>query len=258
MLRYVLASALVLLMAAPAGATVYETNGTTPDDITITLTIGCYTNVYWNNTDADHNIVFNDIVQDMSNTGDWYSSILRAGYGSATKSSQDPYATGYYESYDGAFFWLESNCDVQWDVTPDGNLTSNTDQLPTWYTIAFTNNKDTGLDGNIGGGFIDGDARWSCGTIPLDGGGTYAQDANSDGSMTLFQCYDDFGTPGDQSAFYPNQWPFPMTEGMKRGNYHASCQGTVEFKARVERSGLADDSGVYTAHINMVFTESTP
>jgi hypothetical protein len=253
MVRYVLASVLVLLLAAPVGATVYETNGTDPD-ITITLTIGCYTNVYWNNTDADHNIYFNDTVQNGSNTGDWFrdrSGGVRGAYGAATKSSQDAWADGYYESYDAAFFWLQSNCHVDWTVTPSGDLTSSTDALPTWFTIAFTNNTGGG------GGFINNDTRQTCGTIPLDGAGTYAQDSNSDGVMTLFSCTDD----GGGNAFYPDQWPFPMTGGPYTTTAHSFspfCEGTILFHARAERSALQDDAGTYTATINMAFSETSP
>lgn len=257
MSRIILASLLVMLLALPAMATVHENNGTDPHDITINLNIPCYTNVYWNNTDDDHTINFCDVVQNGSNNGDWWrdpSSGVRGAYSANdalafpyNKPSQDAFAQGYYESYDHAFFWLESNCNVDWTVTDNGDLSNGSSTIPTWFTIAFSNNTDGG------GGFIDGGARQSCGQIPLDGYGTYAQDSGGDLTMTLFACTDD----GGGSAFHPNQWPFPCNNSSwttASPSFSAFCQGTVLFHARALRSGLQDQAGSYTTSIDMAFT----
>ena len=249
MSKYILATLLVLLLVGPVGAAVDETNGTDPD-ITISLTIPCYTQVYWNNTTDDHQIVFSDLVQDGSNTGDWYRATadgVRGAYGNATKASTDPWAEGYYESYDTAFFWFKSNCDVPLKVTPSGDLSDgNGHTLPSWYTISFTNGTGSA------DGFINNGTRVQCGTIPMDGPGTYAQDSNGDLSMTLFSCTDD----ANADAFYPNQWPFPMAGAhmeTSTDGFTAFAEGTVLFHARVQRSGVSDVGGTYTGSIDMTW-----
>jgi hypothetical protein len=235
----------MLAVAMPAGATVYTNHSGSPanDVITITLNIGCYTNVYWNNTD-DENIVFND---DTGSTGDWYNTTLAGAYGTATKASQDPYATDYYESRDAAFFWLQSNCDVTMTVTPSGDLT-HTDMvstLPTWYTVAMTN--DTNCTPGTDCGFINGGLRVSDGNIPTDGQGTYAADTDNDDTWEFG------GTP-----FYPNQHTFPMVDNPQTVDFTAFTEGTILFHARVLRSGISDKAGVYTATIGMTFAEGMP
>jgi hypothetical protein len=247
MSRGILATALVLLLAAPAAATITYTNDTNPD-ISIYLTIDCFTNIYWNNGDVDHTIYFNSLVQDGTNTGDWWSvGPVRSAYGNATKASQDAFATGFFESYDTAYFWLQSNCNVDMTVTDAGDLSNGSSTLPTWYTIALTNNNYA-----IPTGFLDNGVGQSCGSIPLGGGpGTYAQDSFGDNSMTLFACTDDHGA----SAFYPNQWPFPMGAGLApKGLFTGFAEGTVLFHARVERNGLADAAGTYTSSLNLAFS----
>jgi hypothetical protein len=246
MSRGILATALVLLLAAPAAATITYINPTTPD-ININLVIDCYTKVEWNNGDVDHTIDFSSLVQNGSNAGDWWTAgPVRSGYGNATKSSQDAFATGFFESYDTAFFWLQSNCNVDMTVTDTGDLSNGSSTLPTWYTIALTNNTGGG------GGFIDNGTRYTCGAIPGDGQGTYAQDSNGDNTMTLFACVDDGGFV---SAFYPTQWPFPMGAGLApKGLFTGFAEGTVLFHARVERNGLADAAGTYTSSLNLAFS----
>jgi len=243
MRKILLIGVLMLVMAAPAGATVYVTNGSNPQDITVTLVIDCYTNIYWNNTD-DQNIVFNDDVQDGSNSGDWWSSVLIGAYGTATKSSQDPWAEGYYESYDTALFWLDTNCDATMTLTCSGNLDNGAGaELPTWFTTALTNNTDCTC--NVDCGFINGGVRQSKGQIPMDCEGYYADDTNSDNVM------EHMGT------HYPNQYAFPMevagTPQVYTMPFTAHAQGTILFHARVLRSGMADNAGTYTATINVGF-----
>ncbi|KPJ59636.1 MAG: hypothetical protein AMJ46_10520 [Latescibacteria bacterium DG_63] len=245
MFRYMLAGALLLLMAVPAGATVYPSGGTNPQAITITLEIPCYTNVQWNN-DADKNIVFNNTV---GSTGDWYRQtdstetglyVDNSGYG---KSSQDAYTEGYYESFDGALFWLQSNCNAQMTLTSNGNLLNGTAELPTWYTVALTNN--TGCTCHSDCGFINGGVRMSDGDIPLDCEGCYADDANSDNVMELFG-----------GAFYPIQKAFPMESGgntVYTGNFTAFAEGTIKFQARALRSGISDLAGTYTTTLSVNF-----
>jgi hypothetical protein len=250
MSRFVTAALVVIAMviAVPAAATVNETNPATPD-VYVELNIGCFTNVYWNNADVDHQIFFNDIVQNGSNTGDWYSAVLTGAYLAATKASQDAWATGYYESYDDANFWFQANCDVQMTITTGGDLKNSSapDTLDTWFTVALSNN--TGCTYNVDCGFIDGGARQSDGIIPLDGMGTYADDANTDTVMELFG-----------GAFYPVQYSFPMGSvgTTYTANFDAFAEGTILFHARVLRNGISDAAGEYTTSLDMTFAETLP
>jgi len=241
--------ATAMVIAVPASATVTEQNPADPD-VSITLTIGCYTNVYWNNTDEDHTINFNDIVQNGSNTGDWFRATgdgLTGAYLDATKASQDPYAEGYYESYDDAHFWLQANCDVTMTVTSGGNLANNGSEMDTWFTMALTNNMNCTY--NVDCGFIDGGTRYSDGIIPLDGMGTYADDSNTDNVMELFG-----------GAFYPVQYSFPMEVSDVAQSYTADftafTEGTILFHARVLRSGISDPAGTYTTSLDFTFVEN--
>ncbi len=234
--------AFAIVIAVPASATVNVTNDTDPD-VTITLTIGCFTNIWWNNTDVDHQINFNDIV---GTGGDWFSPTLTGPYLEAEKSSQDPFAEGFYESYDHAFFWIEANCDVTMTIITGGYLSDNGgDELDTWFTMALTNNwQCTAPDC----GFINNGQRVDTGNIvPFDGEGSYA-----DGSVVPMNLF--------TGAFYPNQWSFPMGPGTQTytANFQAYTEGTILFHARVLRSGISDPAGTYTTSLDFTYSEATP
>ena len=255
MAKYLIASVLVLALAAPAGATVHVTHGTNPQAISITLNIPCFTNIYWNDPGSsddgdDQAITFNDLVQDGTNNGDWYratSDGLTGAYGNATKSSQDAFAEGYYESHDAALFWLDTNCDATMTATSGGNLSNGSATLPTWYTAAFTNN--TGCTWNVDCGFIDAGSRDPCGTIPMDGQGCYGDDDTSPTYAMEF-------TATDGAAFYPSQYSFPMDDGsptVYTAGFSAHAPGTILFPARALRSGMSDPSGNYTTSLTIGF-----
>lgn len=248
MLRKAVLILCMVALAVPASAIVYPSGGTNPQNITISLTIGEYTNVWWapsgagNSDDLnDQTIVFNNIVQDGSNFGDWYSPVLTGAYGNATKASTDPFAVDYYESHDAALFWLESNVNCQMQLTSSGDLTNGSATLPTWYTVALTNNVDL-----TNPGFIDGGGHCFDGPIPLDGQGSYADDNPVDGTMELCG-----------GAFYPFQYSFPMaltsTYNPYIANFTAFAQGTILFHARVLRAGLSDPSGTYATTLSVMF-----
>ena len=241
-----------MLMASWAAADITVTNGDPSQDITIELTICCVVNVWWAPVGDgyswdlnDQSIVFNDIVQDGGNEGDWYSDVLTGAYGAATNASTSPWGNGYYESYDAALFWLETNCNATMALTSAGDLDNGDGgTLPTWYTIAFTNNLDcSGTDC----GFINGGVRCHDGQIPFDGYGSYGDDANADNHIEICG-----------GAFYPNQFSFPMEDGGSPSVYTADfegfAQGTVLFHGRVLRSGLADPTGHYQTTLNVSFT----
>jgi len=209
-------------------------------DITINLAIGCHTTFGWDG--MDDTLDFSGTVQNGSNDGDWWNDTLTGAYGAADRSSQDPYAEGYYESYDAAYLWMETNCDVTMLFISGGNLTNTLTghQLPTWYTVILTNN--TNCTYNVDCGFINGGVREENGTIPMDGQGCYAGD-DGDYAMELFT-----------SPHYPNQYSFPMDDGsptVYTGDFDAFAQGTILFHARVLRSGISDDAGTYTATLSV-------
>jgi len=250
MLRKAVLILCLVALAVPASAAVYTTNGANPQPITISLTIPGYTNIYWapsgagNSQDLDdQTILFNNIVQDGSTQGDWYSPALTGAYGVATAASTDPFAVGYYESYDHANFWMESNVNCTMQLTSAGDLNNGSVTMPTWYTVALTNN--AGCTWNVDCGFYDGGVRQSDGIIPVGGGmGCYADDNPADGTMELFG-----------GTFYPNQYSFPMagTYPTYTGGFTAFAQGTILFHARVLRAGISDPFGVYTTTLTVNF-----
>jgi len=247
MLRKAVLILCLVALAVPASAAVNVSNGANPQAVTINLTIPGYTNVWWNPPGSanspdgnDQTITFNDIVQNGSNGGDWWSNVLTGAYGAATAASTDPFAEDYFESYDHANFWLESNVDCQMQLTSSGDLTNGPATMPTWYTVALTNIVD-----QVNPGFIDGGVPKFDGIIPLSGGpGSYADDNPADGVMELFG-----------GAFYPGQYSFPMagTYATYTGNFTAFAQGTILFHARVLRAGISDPNGTYTATLTVMF-----
>jgi len=245
MLQKTLMVLCLMAIAIPAGADINVTNGTNPQDITISLDIPEVTKIWWNSPGYsqdgdDQAILFNDIVQNGSNDGDWYRTDLTGAYLAAPVASTDPWATGFYESYDFANFWLESNCNTTMRLLSAGDLSNGSATLPTWYTVALTNNTGSA------DGFIDGGTRHSDGPIPLDGLGCYAADANTDYTMELFG-----------GAFYPNQYSFPMFDGGGNttywGYFTPYAEGTILFHARVQRSGTGDPAGYYTTTLQVRF-----
>ena len=194
MLKKALLVVCLVAIALPASADIIPGNGTNPQNVTISLNIPEITKIWWNSPGYscdgdDQAITFNDTVQNGSNHGDWWRVDLTGAYLAATKASTDPWATGFYESFDFANFWLESNCNTRMRLMSFGDLSNGTATLPTWYTVALTNNTGTA------DGFIDGGTRHADGTIPLDGPGCYADDVNADYTMELFG-----------GAFYPIQY----------------------------------------------------
>ncbi len=245
MAKYLIASALLLAIAMPAGADIYEQNGATPD-VEIFLTIPCYTNVWWNDPGRDdtgwdgndHTITFNTI-QNGQTGGDWWSDTLEGNaYGvdpDDPKASTDAYAEGYFESFDAAFLWLQSNCAVDLTITGGGNLASAGNELDTWFTMALTNNE------NGTGGFINGGASQSCCDIPLDGPGCFAWDSGG-GTLDLF----------NPAHCHPNQDAIPMT-GTYTASFSAFAEGTILFHARVLRNGISDPAGVYDTDMDLAW-----
>lgn len=243
-------------MTMPVWAVIY-TNTTNPQAITISLSIPAYLNIWWNipgvsglgRDGDDMAITFNNLVGTDPLNGwaaDWHHNILRdpaAGYDHAySKSSQDAFAVGYFESYDPACFWVKSNTNCFMTLTSFGNLNAPTANvpIPTWYTVALTNGTGTA------NGFINAGSRFASGTVPGDGPGVYAADDVADHVMELWT----------GQAFYPNQFCFPMADlNPYYGNFQQYCAGTILFHARILRDGLNNCAGQYTTHLEVLWTE---
>jgi len=252
LLQFALLAVLVMALGSTATADINVTNGANPQNIEISLTIPALTNIWWAEVGSgyshdlnDQRILFNDTIQDGSTGGDWYSDVLIGAYGATDKASTDPWAEGYYESFDAALFWMESIVNTSMSLTSMGNLANGPAEIPTWYTVAFTNNAN--CTWNVDCGFIEGGTRHLDGIIPQGGGqGSYGDDANADYLMEIYG-----------GAFYPNQYAFPMEDGAGNTVYSASftafAQGTILFHARALRDGLNDFHGTYTTNLQVQF-----
>jgi hypothetical protein len=149
------------------------------------------------------------------------------------KASTDAWATGYYESADGADYWLSANTPVTMTVVSGGGLTDGSTTLPTWFTLAAA------------GPFNYGGTNLNDGNIPGDGIGSYFADVNTDGTMEVG------GTP-----FYPIQVPFDMVGGLGTWThaFPAPSTGNLKFLGRVLRNNTSDPAGVYTTTLTVSFT----
>lgn len=246
--------AMIFVAASAVNADINTPNVVHTNSIEISLTIPGYTSVTWpapgdptpdpsQPVDGSHEtITFNDTVQDGTNHGDWYNDELEGQYGSAPAASTDPGAEGYYESYDQAEFWLESNVNSTMTLTSGGNLTNGSAELPTWYTVAFQNQAHYPSDS----GFIDGGIHHFDGQIP--GYPAAAYGADDDGDHVI----EKFPGPG---RFWPDQYAFPMVEGgsptVYTANFTAYTEGRIIFHARTLRSAESDPAGAYTTDLTV-------
>jgi hypothetical protein len=237
MFRVLLAIVAVLALAVPAAA--YETTweGSPTGDITIYLSLDCYIQILWQDTD----IVFDG-------TNDWWSPTLcyvayqGPGGDDQGKVSTDPwagdsyYGTRYFESGDGGYVYVKSNNALSLAVHSEGDLASTVDPcpecfIPTWFTVAFS-----------GPFYVQGVDIGTC-NIPLDGWGTYGIDSGG-GVMTY-------------GASFPNQDCFQMDPASQTWTLGPLCpyvEGNINFKARIERNGLADAGGDYQTALNLTFS----
>lgn len=236
-MRILVAIAAVVALAVPAAA--YDTtwDGEQEGDITIYLDLNCYIQIQWQ-----------DVEIHFDGTNDWWSAVRCSsayqgpGGDDQGKTSIDPwagdsyYGTRYFESGDGGYVYVKSNNVLWMDVHSEGDLSAQPDTLcpavtiPTWFTVAFS-----------GPFYVEGQDIGTC-TIPQDGWGTYGYD------------------PGDHSiaygASYPNQDCFPMDPASQIWTLGPLCpyvEGNINFKARIERNGLADAGGNYTTALNLSF-----
>jgi hypothetical protein len=259
MLRSLVAALCVLALAgAVAAAPIGDQQGNST--ITVQLTIAKYSQVWYQ--DDSYGIAGGgepDIVFSSTAGVDWYNTALSGAYGTHTQAATEAYACGYFESADGATIWIKANCDLSGNVATSGDLTSGSNTIPTWYTIAVTGWDDCqGIHdpngfrlGNSGSG-----TGWvNEGTPPgASSPGGYAGDGDG--------FFSDIGaavTPVifGGCAFYPNQDCFQManTSGSTFDLDAPVGPGTMQFLARCLRSGVHDVAGAYTATITPTFTQ---
>jgi len=238
MFRTMLIAVVILGLAVPAVAEWDLIGGDQDEAITISLTISEYVQVDWQDTEIH-------FVGDVLEPDFWSTQLRGLAYSLCPDSdgkypmdawAGDPwYGPIYYESFDGALIYINSNSNIWMTVTPSGDLDSGDDTIPLYFTMAGT---------LYGDGFLLGDTWCNDGNIPLDGPGSYAADeAPADGFIEL-----------GGTAFFPNQYPFPCAGSpIYTLNMDAQTQGTLKFLARIERNGLEDQPGTYTATLNVAF-----
>jgi len=149
------------------------------------------------------------------------------------KASTDPWANGYYESFDGANYWLTTNGGtLNMTITSGGGLTFGTHILPTWFTLCAS------------GPFTLNGVVLNDGTIPFDDVGSYFDDSNGDFAMEL-----------GGTSFYSNQFNFNMLAGNGPWTYsfNGVCSGDLKFLGRVERNNITDPAGFYTTTLGVTF-----
>jgi len=240
MLRVIVAIMAVVALAVPAAA--YETtwDGDAAGDITIYLTLDCYIQIEWQDTD----IVFDGV-------SGWFCDQLEdVAYAACPdgdgKFPTDPwagssyYASGglFYESADGAVIFIRSNNPLSMSVTTNGDLYFEEEgcesYIPTWFTMCAAPFMVDGVWTGVG-------------DIPGDGWGTYL---NETGAGVL-------GYNDPVEGKHPNQTAFPCAPPANNWVLGPLCpgiEGTLKFLGRIHRHGMEDMGGNYTTVLNVLFT----
>jgi hypothetical protein len=244
MLRKLLVVGIILGFAASASAVVIPITGGT-GTVTMHLTIGTYAAVevppgldedIWFSSDVAGGTApdyYRATVDGVRGVYDPLNAGPNAWPNTREKATTDPWATGYYESADGADYWLSANTPVTMTIASGGGLTDGSTVLPTWFTLAAS------------GPFNYGGTTLNDGTIPLDGPGSYfADEGPTDGTMEV-----------GGTAFYPSQYPFDMLGSPSWTHaFPAPSTGSLKFLGRVLRNNTSDPAGVYTTTLTVSFT----
>jgi hypothetical protein len=257
-----IAFAAVLAFGSAAFA-VLDIQGAGP--ITVKLTIQPYTQVWFQDDNwqtppgpGEPDIVFSPTAGVDPSRKLPLGLIGQYLYTASMGSAEDGWATGYFESTDGATIFMQSNTDFSGSLAITGDLSDGLGHtIPSWFTIAVN-----GWDPILGvpdpngfrlknsvtpGGWVND------GTIPGNGKGGYAGNGNLTG--------EDVAGPvipfafGSQ-AFWPNQDAFRMAT-MNGSTFDLDAPvgpGTMKFLARCKRMGVIDVAGNYTATITPTFT----
>ncbi len=232
-MRKALVILVALMIAAPAMATTTWDiqGGGASEGIDVTLDIDGYIQIIW----QDLNIAFSG-----GNDWQWNGPNVRGDeYFWNTVPVDDPWTEDYYESGDAGYVYVKSNTTFHMVSDPDHNLEQtiegHTYELPTWFTLCacpFILNGETLDDG----------------VVPGSGGqhGSYAADEDADGTMEL-----------GGTAFWGNQYCFPFEGPVDSWtlNLPGASQGTLLYHARVDRNGITDAAGSYSATLTVSFAE---
>lgn len=247
--KKILIMAGMLLIASSASA-IPVGNGT--GDITMNLTITSYAVVQVPPGDDGYGIPFDEVINFSSDVvGGTCPDFYRAFGGTerglynpliasdtwpntGEKPPTDPWANGYYESCDGADYWLTTNGGtLTMTITSGGGLTDGSHVLNTWFTLAAS------------GPFILNGVQLDDGPIPFDGPGSYF--ADEDGLALAMEL--------GNTAFWSNQYNFDMVGGGPwTYTFNGVCSGSLKFLGRVERNNINDPAGTYTTTLTVTFT----
>jgi hypothetical protein len=266
-------AALSLMLVTTACAQVsFDTGTYTSEDqtVTINLEVAAYAQVMWQDADGDGDVTDEDLSIDFSddasvvedwtlgpdadgiggsdgdgaaayygvnsassNTGDYDDNNLEYAAG---KVATDSWAEGCFKSWDQVQVYVNTNTDVEMTVTPNGQLANAAgDTLPSWFTVS----------GYDYGGFQLAGMTYTGGNAPNATSGT-------DGSYFQAVGSGGYSLTGAYTA-YPNEWCFPMGDNARVLDADAPTQGTITFKAVVERNGMDDVAGSYSGTIDVDF-----
>lgn len=247
MSRLIFVMVAVAALTVSAGAYPTQWDGEPDGDLTITLGLGCYIQIQWQDTD----MVFD---YDGDSAEDYYCNELT---GTAYLHCPDPdgktpsdawagseYYCGtdgmYYMTNDGAVIFVRSNNPLSMAVHTNGNLhyygeTCGDVYIPTWFTMCAAP-------------FMVEGSWFDDGEVPESGGqwGSY-----------LFE--ESIGVIGDSdpTQFFPNEYAFPCEPASQTWTWGPLCpgvEGTVKWLARIQRFGMLDEGGDYATHVDVTFS----
>jgi hypothetical protein len=250
MFRLILVVLAVAALTVSAGAYPTQWDGAADGDLTITLGLGCYIQIQWQDTD----MVFD---YDGDTAEDYYCNELM---GTAYLHCPDPdgktpsdawagseYYCGtdgmYYMTNDGARIFVRSNNPLSMAVHTNGDLhyydpdTSTDLYIPTWFTMCACP-------------FMVGGSWFADGQVPESGvpllWGSYLYDT---GGFVI----------GDSNPtyFFPNEWAFPCAPASNTytwGPLVPGVEGTIQWLARIQRFGMLDQGGDYATHLDVTFS----
>lgn len=202
-------------------------------------------------TSPEPDIMFSTATGNSAGADPWRPEGLIGIYDyDSTKAPTDAYATGWYESTDGATIYLKSNIDLSGVVQCSGPLTNAaSDTLPSWFTVAVTGYDEVTPQPDPNGFRLansQSTTGWvNDGTPPgaVSPGG-YGGDNTAGGQEVTGPMTIKFGNQG----FWPSQDAFKMINVNYSLNMDAPVgPGTMKFLGRVKRNGMADVAGQYTA-----------
>jgi|GEM_PF-2248925 len=241
MLRYLLTALCVLALATPVFGYDVVWDGDADGDIDINLQIDCYIQI----DRQDEEIHFSDGTEPE----DWWMTSLqpvgtlqcpddgtqRPMYAWAGDNYYAGAGGRFYESYDGAVIYINSNNDLTMHLITHGDLAGTINDpnntIPTWITLGLCP-------------FMINSTPVTGHNIPLCGNpGCYVSHT---GGGVLQPCV------GND---HPNQDVIPLAPPATYTlDMDAQVMGTMKFLCRIERHGMADDGDLYATTVDVNFT----